>query len=201
MVADSGLMSFDVRASPSTVRCRTVNPDAPAALIPMSGGITIDHSPSRRTPLYGKRSHGGTRCDTETGPAMRCELVKERLAMNLAEMEAATKFDKANEHAVHQTEVSARRVSLDREQPLVVNAINAPTNQAGVLQRKGVADNTARATLPDRAQPGSSTRREHSSERERGLIELADVINKLARPRLIPRQVYEQPAFHGNVDE
>ncbi|GBP77535.1 hypothetical protein EVAR_98988_1 [Eumeta japonica] len=34
----------------STVRRRTVNPDAPAALIPMSGGVTIDHSASERVP-------------------------------------------------------------------------------------------------------------------------------------------------------
>ncbi|GBP90333.1 hypothetical protein EVAR_55027_1 [Eumeta japonica] len=33
-----GLVSFGGPASPSTVRRRTVNPDAPAALIPMSGG-------------------------------------------------------------------------------------------------------------------------------------------------------------------
>ncbi|GBP09546.1 hypothetical protein EVAR_76555_1 [Eumeta japonica] len=37
-IADSGLVSFGGPASPSTVRRRTVNPDAPAALIPMSGG-------------------------------------------------------------------------------------------------------------------------------------------------------------------
>ncbi|GBP09830.1 hypothetical protein EVAR_89221_1 [Eumeta japonica] len=49
-IADSGLVSFGGPASPSTVRRRTVNPDAPAALIPMSGGVTIDHSASERVP-------------------------------------------------------------------------------------------------------------------------------------------------------
>ncbi|GBP16324.1 hypothetical protein EVAR_103686_1 [Eumeta japonica] len=44
------LASVVRRARISTVRRRTVNPDAPAALIPMSGGVTIDHSASERVP-------------------------------------------------------------------------------------------------------------------------------------------------------
>ncbi|GBP08576.1 hypothetical protein EVAR_83022_1 [Eumeta japonica] len=85
--------------------------------------------------------------------------------------------------------------------PPVVNVINAAANQAGIPRREGVADDAARTTLPDRVQPGSVARREHSSERGRGLAELADAINKLARPRPIPRQVYELPSFHGNVND
>ncbi|GBP93301.1 hypothetical protein EVAR_91259_1 [Eumeta japonica] len=121
--------------------------------------------------------------------------------MNLAEIEAATECDEAEEHAVHRTEDSARRVEAWIETPPVVNVINAAANQAGIPRREGVADDAARTTLPDRVQPGSVARREHSSERGRGLAELADAINKLARPRPIPRQVYELPSFHGNVNE
>ncbi|GBP09833.1 hypothetical protein EVAR_89222_1 [Eumeta japonica] len=121
--------------------------------------------------------------------------------MNLAEIEAATECDEAEEHAVHRTEDSARRVEAWIEStPPVVNVINAAANQAGIPRREGVADDAARTTLPDRVQPGSVARREHSSEGG-GLAELADAINKLARPRPIPRQVYELPSFHGNVNE
>ncbi|GBP98338.1 hypothetical protein EVAR_58244_1 [Eumeta japonica] len=48
--------------------------------------------------------------------------------------------------------------------PPVVNVINAAANQAGIPRREGVADDAARTTLPDRVQPGSVARREHSSE-------------------------------------
>ncbi|GBP55081.1 hypothetical protein EVAR_46378_1 [Eumeta japonica] len=101
--------------------------------------------------------------------AIRRELVEKRLAMNLTEMEAATEFAEADEHAVHRME-------------------DSPPNQAGILRREGVADDAARTTLPDRVRPGSTANREHSSERGRGLAELADAINQLARPRPIPRQ-------------
>ncbi|GBP20092.1 hypothetical protein EVAR_13864_1 [Eumeta japonica] len=232
-IADSGLVSFGGPASPSTVRRRIVNPDTPAALIPMSGGVTIDHSASERVPTtspvpparavsraasllsrltQGSRATARLRMEYEAAEELaaiqkqdaeiRCELVKKRLAMNLAEIEAATECDEADEHAVHQTEDSARRVEARIEStPPVVNFINAAANQAGILRREGVADDAARTTLPDRVQPGSAARHEHSSERGRGLVELADAINKLARPRPIPRQVYELPAFHGNINE
>ncbi|GBP83540.1 hypothetical protein EVAR_65628_1 [Eumeta japonica] len=96
---------------------------------------------------------------------IRRELVKKRLAMNLAEIEAATECDEAEEHAVHRTEDSARRVEAWIEStPPVVNVINAAANQAGIPRREGVADDAARTTLPDRVQPGSVARREHSSE-------------------------------------
>ncbi|GBP16322.1 hypothetical protein EVAR_103685_1 [Eumeta japonica] len=119
--------------------------------------------------------------------------------MNLAEIEAATECDEAEEHAVHRTEDSARRAEAWIEStPPVVNVINAAANQAGIPRREGVADDAARTTLPDRVQPGSVARREHSSEGA-GLAELADAINKLARPRPIPRQVYELPSFTGTL--
>ncbi|GBP61414.1 hypothetical protein EVAR_37946_1 [Eumeta japonica] len=217
----------------STVRRRTVNPDAPAALIPMSGGVTIDHSASERVPTtspvpparavsraasvssrstQASRAAARLRMEYEAAEELaaiqkqdaeiRRELVKKRLAMNLAEIEAATECDEAEEHAVHRTEDSARRVEAWIEStPPVVNVINAAANQAGIPRREGVADDAARTTLPDRVQPGSVARREHSSERGPGPAELADAINKLARPRPIPRQVYELPSFHGNVNE
>ncbi|GBP77536.1 hypothetical protein EVAR_98989_1 [Eumeta japonica] len=79
--------------------------------------------------------------------------------MNLAE-EAATECDEAEEHAVHRTEDSARRVEAWIEStPPVVNVINAAANQAGIPRREGVADDAARTTLPDRVQPGSVARR------------------------------------------
>ncbi|GBP97070.1 hypothetical protein EVAR_46769_1 [Eumeta japonica] len=72
---------------------------------------------------------------------IRRELVKKRLAMNLAEIEAATECDEAEEHAVHRTEDSARRVEAWIEStPPVVNVINAAANQAGIPRREGVAD-------------------------------------------------------------
>ncbi|GBP12493.1 hypothetical protein EVAR_10172_1 [Eumeta japonica] len=140
----TGLVSFGGPAS-STVRRRTVNPDAPAALIPMSGGVTIDHSASERVPTTSpvpparavSRAASVSSRSTQASRAARLrmeyeaaeelaaiqkqdaeirrELVKKRLAMNLAEIEAATECDEAEEHAVHRTEDSARRGSLDRE--------------------------------------------------------------------------------------
>ncbi|GBP60617.1 hypothetical protein EVAR_50981_1 [Eumeta japonica] len=172
------LVSFGGPAS-STVRRRTVNPDAPAALIPMSGGVTIDHSASERVPTtspvpparavsraasvssrstQASRAAARLRMEYEAAEELaaiqkqdaeiRRELVKKRLAMNLAEIEAATEL----------------------------NVINAAANQAGIPRREGVADDAARTTLPDRVQPGSVARREHSSERA-GPAELADAIN------------------------
>ncbi|GBP83925.1 hypothetical protein EVAR_89647_1 [Eumeta japonica] len=70
---------------------------------------------------------------------IRRELVKKRLAMNLAEIEAATECDEAEEHAVHRTEDSARRVEAWIEStPPVVNVINAAANQAGIPGGEGV---------------------------------------------------------------
>ncbi|GBP39005.1 hypothetical protein EVAR_89227_1 [Eumeta japonica] len=214
---------------PSTVRRRTVNPDARRAHTD-EWRVTIDHSASERVPTtspvpparavsraasVSSRSTQASRAAASsvwnmrprrsslryTGRRNTAQLVKKRLAMNLAEIEAATECDEAEEHAVHRTEDSARRVEAWIETPPVVNVINAAANQAGIPRREGVADDAARTTLPDRVQPGSVARREHSSERGRGLAELADAINKLARPRPIPRQVYELPSFHGNVNE
>ncbi|GBP90977.1 hypothetical protein EVAR_90626_1 [Eumeta japonica] len=167
-IADSGLVSFGGPASPSTVRRRTVNPDAPAALIPMSGGVTIDHSASERVPTTSPvppaRVSRAASVSSRSTQASRAAAPK-RLAMNLAEIEAATECDEAEEHAVHRTEDSARRVEAWIEStPPVVNVINAAANQAGIPRREGVADDAARTTLPDRVQPGSVARREHSSE-------------------------------------
>ncbi|GBP47267.1 hypothetical protein EVAR_38031_1 [Eumeta japonica] len=131
-------------------------------------------------------SRGGARCDIETGLCtIQRELVKKRLAMNLAEMEAATKFDEADEHAVHQTEDSVGCVDAWIEStPPVVNAINAAANQAEIFRREGVTDDAARTTLSSAIRPNGK----HSSERGRNLTEFTDAINKLARPRPIPYQ-------------
>ncbi|GBP97476.1 hypothetical protein EVAR_46149_1 [Eumeta japonica] len=203
-IADSGLVSFGGPASPSTVRRRTVNPDAPAALIPMSGGVTIDHSASERVPTtspvpparavsraasvssrstQASRAAARLRMEYEAAEELaaiqkqdaeiRRELVKKRLAMNLAEIEAATECDEAEEHAVHRTEDSARRGSLDREHT--------------TEQRYRTECNRAQWRDVNIAVKG------------RGLAELADAINKLARPRPIPRQVYELPSFTGTL--
>ncbi|GBP75768.1 hypothetical protein EVAR_60081_1 [Eumeta japonica] len=102
----------------------------------MSGGVTIDHSASERVPttspvLRRAQSRAASVSSRSTQPAepphasvwnmrprrslaaiqkqdaeIRRELVKKRLAMNLAEIEAATECDEAEEHAVHRTEDS-----------------------------------------------------------------------------------------------
>ncbi|GBP95146.1 hypothetical protein EVAR_100182_1 [Eumeta japonica] len=102
---------------------------------------------------------------------IRRELVKKRLAMNLAEIEAATECDEAEEHAVHRTEDSA----------LVVEAWITE-------QRYRTECNRAQWRDVNIAVKGA------------GLAELADAINNW-RDRGRYRAKFERALLHGNVND
>lgn len=128
-------------------------------------------------------------------------LVRKRLELDLAEIEA-TSADEAEDRVPKKTEDSIRIVEawMEKAPPATIAPVPA-SNPAGGLRDQGETYEDARTPLLPRTHPDTSTRRERSIDRGRGMAELAEAITRLARPRPVPRQAFELPIFDGNVSE
>ncbi|GBP05981.1 hypothetical protein EVAR_83026_1 [Eumeta japonica] len=162
LIADSGLVSFGGPASPRANDIARPSGARGVTPRPYRRAQPASRAAARLRMEY--EAARGACCDTETGRRNTARVVKKRLAMNLAEIEAATECDEAEEHAVHRTEDSASSCGSLIEHT-TGSERTPPRIKRGYLGVKAWRTTPPEQRYRTEVQPGSVARREHSSER------------------------------------